>query len=99
MLAMRMVNVADLKSHLSRYLREVRGGGEILVQDRGTPIARIVPLSVEDELDVQERALVAQGKLRPAEQPLPDSFFTMPAARLSQRKAAAAVSADRDEKE
>ena len=37
------VKIAQLKSRLSAYLRSVRNGGEILVKDRETPIARIVP--------------------------------------------------------
>lgn len=94
---MRTVNIAELKSHLSSYLNEVRGGGEIVIRDRDTPIARLIPLSALDELDAEERALVAQGKLRPAEQALPRSFFSMPAPRLARRRIVAAVRADRDE--
>lgn len=37
------VQIADLKSHLSEYLRSVRGGQPLIVMDRKTPIARIVP--------------------------------------------------------
>jgi len=34
-----------LKNNLSRYLAYVREGGEVLVLDRDTPVARLVPLS------------------------------------------------------
>jgi len=37
------VKIAELKNHLSRYLRSVRKGHEIVVKDRETPIARVVP--------------------------------------------------------
>jgi prevent-host-death family protein len=37
------VGIADLKSRLSEYLREVRRGHSITVLDRETPVARIVP--------------------------------------------------------
>jgi prevent-host-death family protein len=37
------VQIADLKSHLSEHLRSVRGGHPLIVMDRKTPIARIVP--------------------------------------------------------
>ncbi len=40
---MNIVRIADLKSHLSEYLRKVRRGGSLTVLDRDTPIARIVP--------------------------------------------------------
>ncbi len=36
--------IADLKNHLSEHLRVVRNGGEVIVMDRLTPIAKIVPL-------------------------------------------------------
>lgn len=37
------VQIAQLKSHLSEHLRTVRGGQPLIVMDRKTPIARIVP--------------------------------------------------------
>ncbi len=40
---MDMVKIATLKAHLSRYLDQVREGNEVVVYDRDTPIARIVP--------------------------------------------------------
>ena len=38
------MKIADLKAHLSAYLREVRDGGALLVKDRETPFAVISPL-------------------------------------------------------
>ena len=37
------MKIADLKARLSAYLRAVRAGGEIIVKDRDTPVARLVP--------------------------------------------------------
>ncbi len=37
------VKIAELKSKLSEYLRSVRSGNEVVIKDRETPIARIVP--------------------------------------------------------
>ena len=37
------VGVARLKAELSGYLRKVRRGAEVVVYDRETPIARLVP--------------------------------------------------------
>jgi prevent-host-death family protein len=39
------VGIAELKGRLSEYLRAVRKGGEIVIKDRETPIARLVPYS------------------------------------------------------
>lgn len=40
---MKRVLISELKSHLSEHLRAVQAGHPILVMDRKTPIARIVP--------------------------------------------------------
>ena len=52
-----------MKANLSRYLRVVRRGGEVQVLDRGTPVARLVPTTANDE-GGRER-LIAKGILRP----------------------------------
>ena len=40
---MKTVRVADLKGHLSEHLRSVQRGHALVVLDRNTPIAQIVP--------------------------------------------------------
>ncbi len=62
---MTVASVSDLKANLSRYLREVRRGGEVQVLDRGAPVARLVPPATGcDDGGVRER-LVSAGLLRP----------------------------------
>jgi prevent-host-death family protein len=39
----RYVQISELKSHLSEYLRSVRGGHPLIVMDRKTPIAQVLP--------------------------------------------------------
>lgn len=46
---MTAVGIAELKNHLSEYLRRVRRGRTITVLDRDTPIARLVPLAHDCE--------------------------------------------------
>lgn len=53
-MAMKSVNVAELKNRLSHYLRLVRKGEAVLVRDRDQVIARIEPagageLATDDE--------------------------------------------------
>lgn len=36
-------NIAILKNNLSKYVRTVREGGEVIVLDRDQPVARLVP--------------------------------------------------------
>ena len=42
------VRIAELKAHLSEYLRVVRHGKEIVIKDRETPIARLIPMEQPD---------------------------------------------------
>jgi prevent-host-death family protein len=42
---MKQVRVAELKSKLSEFLRAVRSGESIMVLDRNTSIAQIVPIA------------------------------------------------------
>ena len=46
---MKNAKVSELKAHLSRYLSEVRRGETVIVFDRNTPIARLLPY--EDQFD------------------------------------------------
>jgi prevent-host-death family protein len=41
---MKQVGIANLKARLSAYLKTVRRGHEITIVDRGTPVARLVPV-------------------------------------------------------
>jgi prevent-host-death family protein len=38
------VRIAEFKNHLSRYLRAAQRGREIIIKDRDTPIARLLPI-------------------------------------------------------
>jgi len=46
---MKSVKIAELKAKLSEHLREVRRGRSVIVVDRETPIARLVPYSSDAE--------------------------------------------------
>jgi prevent-host-death family protein len=59
----RQVGVREVKNHLSAYLDRVRDGEEIVITDRGRPIARLT--SLEPEAD-RLHSLIDQGVLIPA---------------------------------
>ena len=42
---MASVNIYEAKTHLSRLLRRVRGGEEIVIAAAGRPVARLVPIA------------------------------------------------------
>lgn len=64
MVTMSTASVSELKANLSRYLREVRRGGEVEVLDRGAPVARLIPPAAGDDRGIRER-LIGDGLLRP----------------------------------
>ncbi len=51
---MKQVRIAELKSHLSQYLRAVRDGQTIAVLDRDTPVAHIVPIAAAPGLKIRK---------------------------------------------
>jgi prevent-host-death family protein len=65
------VPVSRLKASLSAYLERVESGEEILVTDRGRPVARLVPFvgaqedSLEEELRMER--LYRSGVLKPGD--------------------------------
>jgi len=64
------VNVRELKSRLSYYLRLTKAGETVEITERGTPIGRIVPTSapIQDRMEAIARTgllLWNQRKLRP----------------------------------
>jgi antitoxin (DNA-binding transcriptional repressor) of toxin-antitoxin stability system len=65
-MTMKAINVTELKSHLSKYLRLASRGARILVKDRDEPVAELGPPRAEP-LSWRER-LAREGRLRPGTQ-------------------------------
>jgi prevent-host-death family protein len=70
------VPVTELRAHLSEWLERVRGGEEVVVTDRGVPVARLLGMSATATLqrlaadgvigrDVSARRPTAAGGERP----------------------------------
>lgn len=71
--------VAELKASLSRHLARVKAGEEVVVTERGRPIAKIVPiLWPRDEEEKRLRLLEAQGIIRMGTRKLPKGFWEIP---------------------
>ena len=54
---MKSVNVHEAKTHLSRLLRRVAAGEEVVIARAGTPVARLVPVhppAAERELGTEK---------------------------------------------
>lgn len=67
------VAVSELRSHLSDYLARVRAGEELVVTERGLPVARLIGIDTDDVLE----RLTAEGVVsRPAVTRLPAAGVT-----------------------
>jgi prevent-host-death family protein len=58
----RTTGIAELKASLSEFLARVKAGEEVLITDRGRPVARIVPVGAHHSEGVED--LVRAGVLR-----------------------------------
>ena len=62
------VAVTELRAHLSRWIDIAREGNDVVITDRGTPVARIVGLDSSSVID----RLTAEGVIaRPGESSRP----------------------------
>jgi len=63
---MLQVGLREANMHFSKYLKIVRDGQEVVVTERGTPVAIIKPLIKEETSEDKIRRLEEQGILRKA---------------------------------
>ncbi len=93
---MRTAAVASLKAQLSKFLRLVKAGEEILVTDRDVPVAKIVPVGQAGPGLESLRDLERQGLLRLGTGRLPKAFWNMPRGKDPKSSVRKAVREDRD---
>ncbi len=73
------VSIAELKARLSEHLRRVKSGDEIVITDRGAPVARIVPLDAAERRATRRDRLATAGLLRPGKGRARKALLTAPA--------------------
>jgi len=72
-------SISKLKMHLSEYLSQVRAGEELVVTDRGRPIAKIVPIRAgEVRVPAHIALLERAGGIRMGTGKLPKGFWDVP---------------------
>lgn len=77
---MKTTAISELKAHLSDYLKQVKSGNEVLVTDRGKPVARIVPISSKTLSRESFSKMEKEGLIKLGSGKLPNDFWTMPRA-------------------
>ncbi|MDQ2741384.1 MAG: type II toxin-antitoxin system prevent-host-death family antitoxin [Chloroflexota bacterium] len=73
------VGIAELKARLSEYVARVQTGEEIVVTDRGRPVARLISPAPRSASEEDQRLLDLQrkGLLRTGYGVLPDDFWDL----------------------
>jgi prevent-host-death family protein len=70
--------VSKLKASLSKYLRSVKAGEEVLVTERGRPIAKLTPARSSDTLPEDLSEMQQQGLIKVGSGKLPKGFWDLP---------------------
>jgi prevent-host-death family protein len=82
---MKMAAISELKASLSEYLAGLKSGEEVIVTDRGNPVARLVPINRRDG-EISGRVLILEkaGLARVGTNSIPKNFWKRP--RLSDKQ-------------
>ncbi len=75
---MKTAGVAELKARLTSYLKLVKSGNEILITDRGSPLAMLVPIDSSRRRNARCQRLAAGGLLRLGKRRMPKSLLVPP---------------------
>ena len=88
-------SVVQLKARLSECLRVVKAGGEVIVTERGVPIARVVPLDDAERKSTRRLRLARAGVVRPGRGRVPKLLQSPPAGERLGAAVLAALLAER----
>jgi prevent-host-death family protein len=73
------VSIAQLKARLSEHLRHVKRGNEIVITERGTPVARLAALDSTERRATRRDRLARTGTLRAGKGRVRKLLLTPPA--------------------
>jgi prevent-host-death family protein len=75
---MKTTTVSKLKASLSEYLRQVKAGEEVLITERGRPIARLSPPAGSQTPPQYLLEMEKQGLIKIGTGKLPENFWDLP---------------------
>ena len=94
---MKTASVSKLKASLSEYLRRVKTGEEVLVIERGRPIAKIAPVTASQRMPRQLIEMEKEGLIKIGSGKLPRGFWKLPRPRDPKGSVVKAVLQERGE--
>ena len=95
---MKTAAISELKSRLSEFLLCVKAGEEVIVTDRGRPVARITPLDMtQEEASTRLAELEKAGMAKVGSGKIPEDFWEKERVPDSEGKARDALLREREE--
>jgi prevent-host-death family protein len=76
--SMNKAAVSKFRAHLRNYLNQVKAGTEVLITDRGKPVARLVPISRTKAAGESLIRMEKQGLIKLGSGKLPKNFWALP---------------------
>lgn len=92
------LGLREANQQFSKAMKAVKAGQEVILTERGKPIAVIKPLQQEETLDAMIRRLEAEGILRPALKRGPMPRPTWKPIRIKGKPMSQTISEERDER-
>jgi prevent-host-death family protein len=75
---MKTTTVSKLKASLSGYLKRVKTGNEVIVTERGRPVAKLVPITQSGSVPEHLREMEKEGVVAVGTGKLPKNFWRLP---------------------
>jgi prevent-host-death family protein len=94
---MKTVGIADLKTNLSGLLEKIKAGGQIIVTNRGRPVAKLVPLESPERRMTRRERLTRSGLLLPGRGKVRKTLLSPPRGKNLGKGVLAALLAEREE--
>jgi len=89
--------ISELKAKLSEHIGRVKRGEEVLVTERGKPVARLVPVSPGTAEDDRIRELVRRGVVRAGKGQLRRALSKLPVCKVREGAVLRALEEERQE--
>jgi prevent-host-death family protein len=91
------IGLREANQRFSKLVRAIRAGQEVVLTDRGEAIAVVKPLDARGQ-EKAFQAMVIEGLVRPSRQRGPMKPSRFRALRVTGKRAAETISADREER-
>ena len=95
---MKITAISHLKAKLSEHIAWVKRGEEVLVTERGKPVARIVPVTAGTADDSRMRGLIARGVIRSGKKPRRRALSDLPVCQVPEGAVLRALDDERQDR-